>query len=103
MGERAVLITGGAVGSSYKTSFICAVCHKSFNHRGNFMKHYRTHTGEKPFQCTKCPYKATQKAHLTTHMLGRHGELLQSSMNKVLDTIHSSLTTHHIKQPDFHH
>ncbi|XP_063864180.1 longitudinals lacking protein, isoforms H/M/V-like isoform X10 [Scylla paramamosain] len=84
--ERAVLITGGAVGGSYKTSFICAFCQKGFNHKGNFMKHYRTHTGEKPFQCPKCPYKATQKAHLTTHMVGRHGEfpksdkLLQSSL-----------------------
>ncbi|XP_071515049.1 uncharacterized protein [Panulirus ornatus] len=103
VGERAVLITGGAVGSSYKTSFICAVCQKAFNHRGNFMKHYRTHTGEKPFQCTKCPYKATQKAHLTTHMLGRHGELLQSSTNKPIDITQIHHNKHHRSaQPDFH-
>lgn len=81
-----VMISGAAVGSSYKT-FICAFCQKGFNHKGNFMKHYRTHTGEKPFQCTKCPYKATQKAHLTTHMLGKHRELLESG--KINDSLTS--------------
>ncbi|XP_050686871.1 longitudinals lacking protein, isoforms H/M/V-like isoform X10 [Eriocheir sinensis] len=96
--ERAAMITGAAVGSSYKT-FICAFCQKGFNHKGNFMKHYRTHTGEKPFQCPKCPYKATQKAHLTTHMFGRHRELLK------IDKINESLTVCHQRTdwPDLHH
>ncbi|KAK3869711.1 hypothetical protein Pcinc_025004 [Petrolisthes cinctipes] len=79
--ERAAMKTGGAVTSSHKASFVCTVCQKPFNHKGNFLKHYRTHTGEKPFQCPKCPYKATQKAHLTSHMLGRHGEVIQGNTN----------------------
>ena len=100
MAERTVMITGGAVGGSYKTSFICAFCQKGFNHKGNFMKHYRTHTGEKPFQCPKCPYKATQKAHLTTHMVGRHGELPNG--DKI---VHGSLAGcfHRTEGTDLHH
>ncbi|XP_064093105.1 longitudinals lacking protein, isoforms H/M/V-like isoform X8 [Macrobrachium nipponense] len=79
--EGAVMVCGGGEGGGStfsKSAFICSICHKPFNHKGNFKKHYRTHTGEKPFLCTKCPYRATQKAHLTAHMLGRHGLYLQS-------------------------
>lgn len=97
MSERAVLFSGGAVADgSFKSSVIfCNVCQRSFNHKGNFLKHYRTHTGEKPFPCPKCPYKATQKAHLSTHILARHGDSIPSC-SQASGLGHSVVTFKHL-------
>ncbi|MCL4149723.1 UNVERIFIED_CONTAM: hypothetical protein GTU68_023807, partial [Idotea baltica] len=48
---------------------VCSVCSKSFqsHRRGDFIRHFRIHSGEKPFACPHCPYKAKQKMHLVFH------------------------------------
>ncbi|XP_068237691.1 protein jim lovell-like isoform X13 [Palaemon carinicauda] len=49
----------------------CALCSKEFtgkNRRNNLVRHVKTHTGEKPFSCPCCPYRAVRKEHMIRHL-----------------------------------
>ncbi|KAK7082268.1 hypothetical protein SK128_027459 [Halocaridina rubra] len=50
----------------------CPLCGRVFQHKNNFLKHYKTHTGEKPFACIYCSFRTIQKVNLKTHMRNIH-------------------------------
>ena len=45
----------------------CHLCDFAGNKKQDLERHLRSHTGERPFACNHCPYRATQKHHLTGH------------------------------------
>ena len=55
-----------------RNSYSCPQCGKELSDRYCFRRHYMTHTGNKPYACSICPYKATQRSDLKIHLLRKH-------------------------------
>ncbi|KAL2078744.1 hypothetical protein ACEWY4_026429 [Coilia grayii] len=54
--------------------YCCPLCGRSFNHAGDFKKHKRVHTGEKPYGCGVCGKRFSQSGYLTVHLRYHTGE-----------------------------
>lgn len=50
----------------------CPVCAKEVRSKVEFVRHYMTHTGERPFCCSHCSYKSTRKFTLIRHIKAVH-------------------------------
>ncbi|KAL3220672.1 hypothetical protein MRX96_050300 [Rhipicephalus microplus] len=51
-----------------KSLFVCNLCPYTTHHKTHMRDHIRTHSGEKPFRCTKCPAAFTQAANCWRHI-----------------------------------
>ena len=67
------LVNVKATDSQYM-NYRCPVCGKEFYGKEEFRRHYRVHTGEKPFACPVCPHKARQASNLKAHILAKHND-----------------------------
>lgn len=46
----------------------CEICGSLFSAKSVLLIHYRTHTGERPYACGKCAYRASHRSSLRIHM-----------------------------------
>ncbi|KAH7715231.1 early growth response protein 1-like protein [Aphelenchoides avenae] len=54
----------------------CSVagCGASFKRTGELIRHSRTHSGDRPFQCNYCDSRFSRRYHLKTHLRGHTGD-----------------------------
>ncbi|KAK7054575.1 hypothetical protein SK128_011935 [Halocaridina rubra] len=50
----------------------CRYCGKHCETPSQLAIHIRAHTGERPYSCPYCDYRATQKHHVKSHLQRRH-------------------------------
>ncbi|XP_063543021.1 zinc finger protein 91-like isoform X1 [Cydia strobilella] len=62
----------------------CPMCDKVFDRNQILKGHIRTHTGERPYQCSRCPAQFTQASILGTHVKLIHLKLTRDGRPKGL-------------------
>ncbi|KAK8750795.1 hypothetical protein OTU49_015005 [Cherax quadricarinatus] len=55
-----------------RRELVCGLCGRIFGSSVDLTRHIRTHTGERPFQCPHCPYRAAHKSNVQRHIRTRH-------------------------------
>lgn len=60
--------------STSQSHYACPWCHREFSKSSNLKRHILTHTGEKPYACPVCPYRAVQKVQVVHHLKSKHSD-----------------------------
>ncbi|XP_075233724.1 uncharacterized protein LOC142331598 isoform X2 [Lycorma delicatula] len=58
----------------------CPLCEKTFPSHASMLIHSRTHTGERPYECTICAKGFNVKSNLLRHMRTLHDEIINPGM-----------------------
>ena len=61
---------------SAQGDYECVYCGKQFVAPAFLKRHIRAHTGEKPFKCPHCDFRATQKGNLNSHVINKHNDFI---------------------------
>ena len=76
--------------------FTCEVCNKSFKGSTQLKAHVRMHTGEKPYRCSLCNFKASEMGRLTRHRRSCHRDEKPYQCERCFETFDKA------KQMTFH-
>lgn len=65
---------------SLENPYSCPVCGRSFFDKTKFRHHYMVHTGERPYACKFCSFRATQVGNLNKHIREKHPDNVRFSL-----------------------
>ena len=61
----------------------CDICKKKFTLKGDLVKHFRIHLGEKPYGCAECGKWFTQPSGRNKHISKYHKELSKEQQSEL--------------------
>ena len=67
----------------FRTKFRCDQCHYETYRRYDMEKHYRTHSGVRPYVCSQCPAKFANSSNLKVHIRKFHNKFWLIQMNSL--------------------
>uniref|UniRef100_A0A6A7G489 Protein tramtrack, alpha isoform-like n=2 Tax=Hirondellea gigas TaxID=1518452 RepID=A0A6A7G489_9CRUS len=65
--SNVLLVPMSTVSYPQHPAIVCPYCGKEFAFASDLRRHTRSHTGEKPYQCSLCPFKTSQRYNLERH------------------------------------
>ncbi|MPC32195.1 Zinc finger protein 468 [Portunus trituberculatus] len=68
---------GDSANNSGSKVYPCEVCGHVFKWPYLLARHYRTHTGEKPYPCPHCTYRTTRREYINRHVCAAPVPLLK--------------------------
>ena len=92
-------------GSGKAASWTCKICMKTFAQNSNYKNHIRTHSNERPYECTLCSIGFKERYHLKKHHLYVHSNQMNEKcgvchkMFKDSTAVRAHLRTHSELRP----